>query len=131
MFSFFQKKYTLIDKEHLRSKHAQGISYLMTILAVASLIIVAIGVTYIITLPREQRRALEKELAIVQARYEQELAHEKRERDHYRWLHDQEYFEQIVRDRENLAHEGEKVIRIIPPKLPTSTSSSAESAQAR
>ncbi len=95
----------------------RGQSHLFLIIAVVLLLAVALGMSYLITIPRQKRSELEQELAVVEREYAKELARERAARDHFKWLSDDEYVEQIVRDRENLAKEAETVIHIKPPSV--------------
>ncbi len=120
---FFREHHSPAEQGEGEAVSWRGKSHLFLILALVLLLAVALVMSYLITAPRQKRGELKQELASVEREYAKQLEREHAARDHFKWLSDDEYVEQIVRDRENLAQEGETVIHIKPPPTPAGADS--------
>ncbi len=109
-----KKHYTLIDKENIRAKHAAGMQQFVRLLAIVLLILILPIVSIWSIYPRTKREAELRKLEQAQEEYRKAKQAELQAQNHLRWMEDPEYFEQIVRDKANLAQPDEKVIRTAP-----------------
>lgn len=115
--SFFrQSRPRRIDElELVRQQRSEGIKHILPVFGLILLVSIAFLSSLIVLTPlfglrqlEEERSGMQKQL--VRARADMERAH-----NEFRWMQDPEYFEQIARDRANLAKEGETVLRPAEP----------------
>ncbi len=100
------------ELERLRQQRSEGIRHILPVFGLILLVSIAFLSSLIVLTPlfglrrlEEERGAMRKQLA--RARADMERAH-----NESRWMQDPEYFEQMARDRANLAKEGETVLRL-------------------
>lgn len=105
----------LDELELVRQERSEGIKHILPVFGLILLVSIAFLSSLIVLRPlfglrrlEEERGAMQKQLA--RARADMERAH-----NEYRWMQDPEYFEQLARDRANLAKEGETVLRPAAP----------------
>lgn len=109
---FRQGRHRRIDElELVRQQRSEGIKHILPVFGLIFLVSIAFLSSLIVLTPlfglrrlEEERSGMQKQL--VRARAEMERAH-----NEFRWMQDPEYFEQIARDRANLAKEGETILR--------------------
>lgn len=106
-----RKRPTLEEQEVIRQSRSQGIRRVLSVSGLIFLALVAF-LACVLVLPQRlelqnlQREKERAELRLKRAQEEEEAAHNR-----FLWMMDPEYFEQMARDRANLAKEGETVIR--------------------
>ncbi len=110
---------TLVELEERREYRSHGIRRVLGVSALILLVLVAFVVSTLVLPPLLELDALKLEKEAMK----HELANARKEEEealnHYLWMQDPEYFENIARDRADQAKEGETVIRIpadAPPK---------------
>lgn len=109
---FRQGRPRRIDElELVRQQRSEGIKHILPVFGLILLVSIAFLSSLIVLTPlfglrqlEEERSGMQKQL--VRARADMERAH-----NEFRWMQDPEYFEQIARDRANLAKEGEIILR--------------------
>lgn len=114
---FRQGRPRRIDElELVRQQRSEGIKHILPVFGLILLVSIAFLSSLIVLTPlfglrrlEEERTGMQKQL--VQARADMERAH-----NEFHWMQDPEYFEQIARDRANLAKEGETVLRPADPE---------------
>lgn len=111
MFLFRQRRRTLEELEEVRSGRAAGIRAVITVLGIIFLVLVSFLVSMLALTPMLELQALRQQKKRVEELLVQKRKEEKEAHDRFRWTADPEYFEQLARDRANMAMEGETVIR--------------------
>lgn len=117
MFRFFRRRrgYNLLEREMLAAQRTRGVRQLVCVAAVIVLVVASFVGTMIVLSPLYELYELRGERQFMEEKLHEAKMNEEMHRDHYRWMQDPEYFEQIARDRANMAKPGEKVIRISEP----------------
>lgn len=123
MFLFRTRRRTLEELEEVRSSRAAGIRSIITVLGVIFLVLVTFLVSMMALTPMLELQALRQQKKRVEELLILKRKEEKEAHDRFRWTADPEYFEQLARDRANMAMEGETVIRRpekddTPPPVP-------------
>ncbi len=111
LFLFRKHRRTLEELEEVRSNRAAGIRAVITVLGIIFLVLVSFLVSMLALTPMLELQALRQQKKRVEELLILKRKEEKEAHDQFRWTSDPEYFEQIARDRANLALEGETVIR--------------------
>ncbi len=112
MFDLFRKRRrTLEELEEVRSGRAAGIRAVITVLGIIFLVLVSFLVSMLALTPMLELQALRQQKKRVEELLILKRKEEKEAHDRFRWTSDPEYFEQIARDRANMAMEGETIIR--------------------
>lgn len=109
---FFHRRYRNLDeRDALRVQRSVGIRGVLGVVAVILLVLAAFIAAMVVLSPLFELNNLREEKVMVYKQLEQAKREEKQAEDRYRWMMDPEYFEQVARDRANLAKDGETVIR--------------------
>ena len=111
MFLFRKRRRTLESLEDVRSSSAAGIRSVITVLGIIFLVLVSFLVSMLALTPMLELQALRQQKKRVEELLILKRKEEKEAHDRFRWTSDPEYFEQLARDRANMAMEGETVIR--------------------
>ncbi|MBE6409555.1 MAG: septum formation initiator family protein [Akkermansia sp.] len=111
MFLFRTRRRTLEELEEVRSGRAAGIRAVITVLGIIFLVLVSFLVSMLALTPMLELQALRQQKKRVEELLILKRKEEKEAHDRFRWTADPEYFEQLARDRANMAMEGETVIR--------------------
>lgn len=111
MFLFRKRHRTLEELEEVRSGRAAGIRAVITVLGIIFLVLVSFLVSMLALTPMLELQALRQQKKRVEELLILKRKEEKEAHDRFRWTADPEYFEQLARDRANMAMEGETVIR--------------------
>lgn len=111
MFLFRTRRRTLEELEEVRSNRAAGIRAVITVLGIIFLVLVSFLVSMMALTPMLELQALRQQKKRVEELLILKRKEEKEAHDRFRWTADPEYFEQLARDRANMAMEGETVIR--------------------
>ena len=111
MFLFRKRRRTLEELEEVRSSRAAGIRSVITVLGIIFLVLVSLLVSMLALTPMLELQALRQQKKRVEELLILKRKEEKEAHDRFRWTSDPEYFEQLARDRANMAMEGETVIR--------------------
>ena len=111
MFLFRTRRRTLEELEEVRSGRAAGIRAVITVLGIIFLVLVSFLVSMMAPTPMLELQALRQQKKRVEELLILKRKEEKEAHDRFRWTADPEYFEQLARDRANMAMEGETVIR--------------------
>lgn len=111
MFLFRKRRRTLEELEEVRSSRAAGIRSVITVLGIIFLVLVSFLVSMLALTPMLELQALRQQKKRVEELLILKRKEEKEAHDRFRWTADPEYFEQLARDRANMAMEGETVIR--------------------
>lgn len=111
MFLFHKRRRTLEELEEVRSSRAAGIRSVITVLGIIFLVLVSFLVSMLALTPMLELQALRQQKKRVEELLILKRKEEKEAHDRFRWTSDPEYFEQLARDRANMAMEGETVIR--------------------
>lgn len=102
---------SLEERDEIRESRSRGIRGVLGVSGIIFLVLVSFLVSMMLLNPFLELYSLRQEKEHVEemlnrARQEEEKAH-----NHFLWMSDPEYYEQIARDRANQAKEGERVIR--------------------
>lgn len=111
LFLFRKRRRTLEELEEVRSGRAAGIRAVITVLGIIFLVLVTFLVSMLALTPMLELQALRQQKKRVEELLILKRKEEKEAHDRFRWTADPEYFEQLARDRANMALEGETVIR--------------------
>lgn len=115
MFPFLRRhRRTLEELEEVRSNRAAGIRAVITVLGIIFLVLVSFLVSMLALTPLLELQALKQQKKRVEEQLILKRKEEKEAHDRFLWTADPEYFENLARDRANMALEGETVIR--PPE---------------
>lgn len=117
MFRLFRRRrgYSLLEREMLEAQRTRGVRQLVCVAAVIVLVVASFVSTMIVLSPLHELYELRRERQLMELKLRKAKRNEEMHRDHYRWMQDPDYLEQIARDRANMAKPGEKVIRIHKP----------------
>ncbi len=117
LFHRQRQRPTLEEVEMRRAARADGLKSLLPVMGIILLVILFFLLTLIIFRPLRDLRRLEQDKASMQGRLEDARADHEKARNEFRWMSDPEYFENVARDRANLAKPGETILRQ-PEALP-------------
>lgn len=110
--AFFSRRHVSPDEQEARrASRAAGIRGVLGVTGIIFLVLVAFIASMLVLTPLLELASLEQEKEHVQELLRRAKAEEEEARNRYRWLSDREYFEQLARDRANLAKDGEIVVR--------------------
>lgn len=99
------------ERDALRVQRSVGIRGVLGVVAVILLVVAAFIASMVVLSPLFELNNLREEKVTVLKQLEQARREEKMAQDRYHWMMDPEYFEQVARDRANMAKDGETVIR--------------------
>ncbi len=105
---------TLEELETTREHRASGIRGIIGVTTLILLVLVSFLVSTLVLPPLLELHTLNRQLEIAKTQLQHALKEEAEARDRFIWMQDPEYFEQIARERANLAKPGETVIRFEP-----------------
>lgn len=111
LFPFRARRRTLEELEDIRANRSTGIHRVIVVAGIIFLAFVVFLASMLILPPMLELKALQKEKAHYEALLKHAQETEREAHDSFLWMSDPEYFEQIARDRANLAKDGEIVIR--------------------
>lgn len=108
---FPSRRRSIEELEEIRASRSNGIRGVLRVSGIIFLVLVSFLVSMLLLTPFLELYSLRQEKEHVEellrrARMEEEKAH-----NHFLWMTDPEYYEQIARDSANQAKEGEHVIR--------------------
>lgn len=117
MFRFRRRRgYNLMEREMLAAQRTSGVRQVVRVAAVIVLVIAAFLGSMIVLSPLFDLYELREEKELMEQKLERARRIEQKYRNRYEWMQDPEYYEQIARDRANMAKEGETIIRPAEPK---------------
>ncbi len=105
---------TLEELEAKRQHHTRGIRCVIGVSTLILLVLVSFLLSTLVLPPMLELHILNRKLETAKAQLRHARQEEEEARNRYFWMQDPEYFEQIARERANLAKPGEKVIRVSP-----------------
>lgn len=112
MNPFFSRlRPTLEELDFRRNTRAEGIRGVLKIFGVIFILLVAFLVSMLLLTPLVDLYLLEQEKERVERQLKTAKAEEAEANSRLRWMMDPEYFEQMARDRANMAKDGEIVVR--------------------
>lgn len=112
MNPFFQRlRPTLEELDFRRSTRAEGIRGVLKVFGIIFILLVAFLVSMLLLTPLVDLYLLEQEKERVERQLQTAKAEEAEAHDRLRWMMDPEYFEQLARDRANMAKDGEIIVR--------------------
>lgn len=112
MNPFFQRlRPTLEELDLRRSTRAEGIRGVLKIFGIVFILLVTFLVSMLLLTPLVDLYLLEQEKERVERQLQTAKAEEAEANDRLRWMMDPEYFEQLARDRANMAKDGEIIVR--------------------
>lgn len=113
---FPRRRRNLDERDALRVQRSVGIRGVLGVVAVILLVVVGFIASMVVLSPLFELNNLREEKGIALKQLEQAQREEKMAQDRYHWMMDPEYFEQVARDRANMAKDGETVIRRPSPQ---------------
>ena len=109
----------LDELEEKRQSRQHGISGLIVVTGIILLVLVAFLTSLLVLNPLLELYHLEQQRDQAQDEFRRAKAAETQAYNEFHWMMDPEYFEQVARDRANLAKPGETVIhRPAPDRRP-------------
>ncbi len=105
-----------MEREMLAAQRTSGVRQVVRVAAVIVLVIAAFLGSMIVLSPLFDLYELREEKELMEQKLERARRIEQKYRNRYEWMQDPEYYEQIARDRANMAKEGETIIRPAEPK---------------
>lgn len=106
-----RKRPTLDEMELIRQSRSQGIRRVLGVSGLIFLALVAFLASILVLPQRLELQSLQRKLERTELRLKRAQDEEAAAHSRYIWMMDPEYFEQMARDRANLAKDGETVIR--------------------
>lgn len=113
-----------MEREMLAAQRTSGVRQVVRVAAVIVLVIAAFLGSMIVLSPLFDLYELREEKELMEQKLERARRIEQKYRNRYEWMQDPEYYEQIARDRANMAKEGETIIRPAEPKRTSPAESS-------
>lgn len=109
----FLKKHrpTLEEIEEIRTNRTEGIRRVIAVFGIIFLVLVSFLVSMLVLTPLLELYALKQEKEHVEYLLSQKRKEEEEAHNRFRWTADPEYFENLARDRANMAMEDETIIR--------------------
>ncbi len=107
---------TLEEVEAAREQRANGIRGVIGVTTLILLVLVSFLVSTLVLQPLLEIASLKREREQALVLLHQAEKDEQEARNHYNWMHDPEYFEQIAREGANQAKPGETVILFSVPE---------------
>ncbi len=109
----FLKKHrpTLEEIEEIRTSRTEGIRRVIAVFGIIFLVLVSFLVSMLVLTPLLELYALKQEKEHVEYLLRQKRKEEEEAHNRFRWTADPEYFENLARDRANMAMENETIIR--------------------
>ncbi len=102
---------TLEELEEQRIHRSAGIRGMLKVAGIIVLVVVAFISSMMLLTPMLELHALKQERDRTQLQLTRAKTIEKEAHNRFLWMSDPEFFEQIARDRANLAKDGEFIIR--------------------
>lgn len=111
-----RRRWNLDERDALRVQRSVGIRGVLGVVAVILLVVVGFIASMVVLSPLFELNSLREKKGVVLKQLEQAQREERMAQDRYHWMMDPEYFEQVARDRANMAKDGETVIRRPSPQ---------------
>ena len=106
-----RRRPTLEEQAVIQQSRSRGIRSVLSVSGLIFLALVGFLATALVLPPLRDLQELRKERERVERRLQRAQDEENDAHSRYIWMMDPEYFEQMARDRANLAKDGETVIR--------------------
>lgn len=111
-FPFFNTRRRSVEElEEIRANRTDGIRGVLRVTGIIFLVFVTFIVSMLLLTPFLELYSLQQEKEHVEEMLRRAKLEEEKAQNHYLWMRDPEYYEQIARDRANQAKAGEHVIR--------------------
>lgn len=108
---FTTRRRTVEELEEIQASRTNGIREVLRVFGIIFLVFVTFIVSMLLLTPFLELYSLQQEKAHVEEMLRRAQQEEEKALNHYLWMSDPEYYEQIARDRANQAKAGEHVIR--------------------
>lgn len=108
---FHIRRRTVEELEEIRANRSQGIRGILRVAGIIFLVLVSFLVSMLLLTPFLELYSLRQEKEHVEEMLRRAQMEEEKAHNHFLWMSDPEYYEQIARDRANQAKDGEHVIR--------------------
>ncbi len=114
--SFLRSRHrpTLEELEASRRRHSNGVRCVLGVATLILLVLVSFLLSTLVLPPLLDLHLLNRQLETAQAQLRHAKEEEEEARNRLFWMSDPEYFEQIARERADMAKPGETVIRVAP-----------------
>ena len=116
--TFRRTRPTLEELEDIRTHRTVGLRRVIAVAGIIFIAFVAFVASMLVLPSMQELQSLRQEKERYTHLLERARLEEKRAHDAYIWSADSEYFEQIARDRANMAKDGETVIRFPSAEQP-------------